>query len=116
MGVFGPRTVFVVAVKGYPGTHEFLLQDDGKWLHVKETTEIGECPNCHCGTLATCTCSASAGRLDNPPMRVCGCTRVFKWRMVLRMVCTLGLAHSTCVVVHWCTDTRSITTATHTHT
>lgn len=42
MGVYGPRTVFVVAVKGYPGTHEFLLQDDGKWVHVKETTEIGE--------------------------------------------------------------------------
>eukprot|EP00195_Chlamydomonas_chlamydogama_P016177 CAMPEP_0202894988 /NCGR_PEP_ID=MMETSP1392-20130828/4268_1 /ASSEMBLY_ACC=CAM_ASM_000868 /TAXON_ID=225041 /ORGANISM="Chlamydomonas chlamydogama, Strain SAG 11-48b" /LENGTH=387 /DNA_ID=CAMNT_0049579851 /DNA_START=53 /DNA_END=1216 /DNA_ORIENTATION=- len=42
MGVFGPRTVFVFAVKGYPGCHEFLLQDDGKWLHVKETTEIGE--------------------------------------------------------------------------
>ena len=42
MGVYGPRTVFVVAIKGYPGTHEFLLQDDGKWLLVKETTEIGE--------------------------------------------------------------------------
>ena len=42
MGVFGPRTVYVVAIKGYPGTYEFLLQDDGKWLCVKETTEIGE--------------------------------------------------------------------------
>ncbi len=42
MGVYGPRTVFVLALKDYPGTHEFLLQDDGKWLHVKETTEIGE--------------------------------------------------------------------------
>jgi sedoheptulose-bisphosphatase len=41
MGVLGPRTVFVVAIKGYPGTHEFLLQDDGKFIHVKETTEIG---------------------------------------------------------------------------
>jgi len=42
MGVYGPRTVFVVAFKEIPGCHEFLLQDDGKWLHVKETTEIGE--------------------------------------------------------------------------
>eukprot|EP00798_Chlamydomonas_sp_ICE-L_P007980 gene7980-1197_t len=42
MGVYGPRTVYVVAVKGFPGTHEFLLMDDGKWVHVKETTEIGE--------------------------------------------------------------------------
>ena len=42
MGVYGPRTVFCIAITGYPGTHEFLLQGDGKWLHVKETTEIGE--------------------------------------------------------------------------
>jgi Fructose-1-6-bisphosphatase, C-terminal domain len=44
MGVYGPRTVYVIALKDYPGTHEFLLQDDGKWLHVKETYEIGEPP------------------------------------------------------------------------
>jgi len=43
MGVLGPRTVFVLAIKGFPGTHEFLLQDDGKFIHVKETTEIGGC-------------------------------------------------------------------------
>lgn len=42
MGVYGPRTVFCIALKDYPGCHEFLLQDDGKWVHVKETTEIGE--------------------------------------------------------------------------
>ncbi|CAD7694734.1 unnamed protein product [Ostreobium quekettii] len=42
MGVYGPRTVYCIAIKGYPGTHEFLLQGDGKWLHVKETEEIGE--------------------------------------------------------------------------
>jgi sedoheptulose-bisphosphatase len=42
MGIYGPRTVFCLAVKGYPGCHEFLLMDDGKWVHVKETTEIGE--------------------------------------------------------------------------
>lgn len=42
MGVYGPRTVYVIAIKGFPGTFEFLLQDDGKWLLVKETTEIGE--------------------------------------------------------------------------
>ena len=42
MGIFGPRTVYCIALKDAPGTHEFLLQDDGKWMHVKETTEIGE--------------------------------------------------------------------------
>ena len=42
MGVFGPRTVYCIALKDAPGTHEFLLQDDGKWMHVKETTEIGK--------------------------------------------------------------------------
>ncbi|WCJ19782.1 Fructose-1 6-bisphosphatase class 1 [Euphorbia peplus] len=42
MGVYGPRTTYVLAIKGYPGTHEFLLLDEGKWQHVKETTEIGE--------------------------------------------------------------------------
>ena len=42
MGIYGPRTVYCLALKGAPGCHEFLLQDDGKWLHVKETTEIGE--------------------------------------------------------------------------
>ncbi|KAJ1422323.1 Sedoheptulose-1,7-bisphosphatase [Sesbania bispinosa] len=42
MGVMGPRTTYVLAVKGFPGTHEFLLLDEGKWQHVKETTEIGE--------------------------------------------------------------------------
>lgn len=38
MGIYGPRTVFCLAIAGYPGTHEFLLMDDGKWVHVKETT------------------------------------------------------------------------------
>ena len=49
MGIYGPRTVYVIALKDAPGCHEFLLQDDGKWLHVKETTEIGEWPfwSCH---------------------------------------------------------------------
>eukprot|EP00271_Cylindrocystis_brebissonii_P005390 TRINITY_DN173_c0_g1_i1.p1 TRINITY_DN173_c0_g1~~TRINITY_DN173_c0_g1_i1.p1 ORF type:complete len:393 (-),score=103.87 TRINITY_DN173_c0_g1_i1:591-1769(-) len=42
MGVYGPRTTYVLTVAGFPGTHEFLLMDDGKWLHVKETTTIGE--------------------------------------------------------------------------
>ncbi|KAF6254444.1 sedoheptulose-1,7-biphosphatase [Scenedesmus sp. NREL 46B-D3] len=42
MGIYGPRTVFCLAVAGYAGCHEFLLMDDGKWVHVKETTEIGE--------------------------------------------------------------------------
>lgn len=38
MGIYGPRTVFCLAVAGYPGCHEFLLMDDGKWVHVKDTT------------------------------------------------------------------------------
>eukprot|EP00897_Mesotaenium_endlicherianum_P006007 jgi/Mesen1/5434/ME000027S04797 len=42
MGIYGPRTTYVLTIAGYPGTHEFLLQDDGKWMHVKETTTIGE--------------------------------------------------------------------------
>lgn len=42
IGVYGPRTVFCIAFRESPGTHEFLLQDDGKWLHVKETHSIGE--------------------------------------------------------------------------
>ena len=41
MGIYGPRTIFCIALKDAPGTHEFLLQDDGKWVHVKETHEIG---------------------------------------------------------------------------
>jgi hypothetical protein len=56
MGIYGPRTVYCIALKDAPGCHEFLLQDDGKWLHVKETTEIG----------------ARAGLLvENPVMREC---------------------------------------------
>ncbi|XP_047316235.1 sedoheptulose-1,7-bisphosphatase, chloroplastic [Impatiens glandulifera] len=42
MGIYGPRTTYVIAVKDIPGTHEFLLLDEGKWTHVKDTTEIGE--------------------------------------------------------------------------
>ncbi|GLJ44156.1 hypothetical protein SUGI_0921260 [Cryptomeria japonica] len=42
MGIYGPRTTYVLALKDAPGTHEFLLMDDGKWQHVKDTTEIGE--------------------------------------------------------------------------
>ncbi|CAN6441044.1 unnamed protein product [Victoria cruziana] len=42
MGIYGPRTTYVVAIKDIPGTHEFLLLDEGKWQHVKDTTQIGE--------------------------------------------------------------------------
>ena len=31
MGIYGPRTVYLIAITGYPGTHEFLLMDDGGW-------------------------------------------------------------------------------------
>lgn len=41
MGVYGPRTTFVIALKDAPACYEFLLMDDGKWSLVKETTEIG---------------------------------------------------------------------------
>lgn len=30
MGIFGPRTTYVLALKDYPGTHEFLLLDEGQ--------------------------------------------------------------------------------------
>merc|ERR1719213_429265 len=42
MIVYGPRTVFCLALKDFPGCHEFLLLDDGTWQHVKETTQINE--------------------------------------------------------------------------
>ncbi|KAM7262779.1 hypothetical protein ACFE04_000462 [Oxalis oulophora] len=42
MGIYGPRTTYVLALKDIPGTHEFLLLDEGKWVHVKDTTEISE--------------------------------------------------------------------------
>ncbi|KAL8137461.1 hypothetical protein V2J09_003462 [Rumex salicifolius] len=42
MGIYGPRTTYVLALKDIPGTHEFLLLDEGKWQHVKDTYEIGE--------------------------------------------------------------------------
>lgn len=48
MGIYGPRTVYCIALKDCPGCHEFLLQDDGKWLHVKESTEIGALPGGAC--------------------------------------------------------------------
>lgn len=30
MGVLGPRTTYVLALKDFPGTHEFLLLDEGQ--------------------------------------------------------------------------------------
>ncbi|KAJ4772260.1 hypothetical protein LUZ62_056517 [Rhynchospora pubera] len=42
MGIYGPRTTYVLALKDCPGTHEFLLLDEGKWQHVKDTTSIEE--------------------------------------------------------------------------
>jgi hypothetical protein len=29
MGIYGPRTTYVLALKDVPGTHEFLLLDEG---------------------------------------------------------------------------------------
>jgi len=29
MGIYGPRTTYVIALKDCPGTHEFLLLDEG---------------------------------------------------------------------------------------
>ncbi|KAF6174936.1 hypothetical protein GIB67_026424 [Kingdonia uniflora] len=42
MGIYGPRTTYVIALKGMLGTHELLLLDKGKWQHVKDTAEINE--------------------------------------------------------------------------
>ena len=58
MGIYGPRTVYVIALKDAPGCHEFLLQDDGKWLHVKETTEIGEASVLHCKRSSSSSCNS----------------------------------------------------------
>lgn len=32
MGIYGPRTTYVLALKDIPGTHEFLLLDEGLLL------------------------------------------------------------------------------------
>lgn len=29
MGIYGPRTTYIIALKDCPGTHEFLLLDEG---------------------------------------------------------------------------------------
>jgi sedoheptulose-bisphosphatase len=42
MGVYGPRSVFVVAMEGEEGAHEFMLGDDGKWVCNKVTSSYGE--------------------------------------------------------------------------
>ena len=42
MCVYGPRTTLCIAIKGHPGTQDFVLEDHGKWKHVKTTTEIRE--------------------------------------------------------------------------
>ena len=34
MGVYGPRTTYVLALKDFPGTHEFLLLDEGYSLQL----------------------------------------------------------------------------------
>ena len=44
MGVFGPRTCFVIALKDAPGCHEFLLQDDGARIGRVSRSEVsGRC-------------------------------------------------------------------------
>lgn len=40
MGIFGPRTTYVLALKDYPGTHEFLLLDEGLLKHYAATKVI----------------------------------------------------------------------------
>lgn len=38
MGIYGPRTTYVLALKDVPGCHEFLLLDDG--LVLKTVNEF----------------------------------------------------------------------------
>lgn len=59
MGIYGPRTIYCIALKDAPGCHEFVLQDDGKWLHIKETTEIGALPQTWraCAIKEPCNCA-----------------------------------------------------------
>ncbi|PWA53076.1 sedoheptulose-1,7-bisphosphatase, chloroplastic [Artemisia annua] len=46
MGIYGPRTTYIFPIKGFPGTHKFILLEEvyhsNKWQHVKETTGISE--------------------------------------------------------------------------
>ena len=92
MGVFGPRTIYCIALKDAPGCQEFLLQDDGKWVHVKETTEIGE----SLGLLKTYSWAGLPGRLltvrfkqaSTPPGLPQPAVAMASNRM---LTCTLGL-------------------------
>uniref|UniRef100_A0A2P2L896 Sedoheptulose-1 family protein n=2 Tax=Rhizophora mucronata TaxID=61149 RepID=A0A2P2L896_RHIMU len=40
MGVYGPRTTYILALKDAPGTHEFLLLDEGLILHYAYFSSI----------------------------------------------------------------------------
>mmetsp|Transcript_26749 Transcript_26749/g.46106 ORF Transcript_26749/g.46106 Transcript_26749/m.46106 type:complete len:394 (-) Transcript_26749:666-1847(-) len=42
LGIYGPRTVLMLSVGLDKGTHEFQLEADGSWLHMKEVYSIGE--------------------------------------------------------------------------
>lgn len=41
MGIYGPRTTYVIAINGFPGTHEFLLMDDGMSIFCDGVALLG---------------------------------------------------------------------------
>lgn len=40
MGIYGPRTTYVLALKDIPGTHEFLLLDEGLFWTMSSTFNL----------------------------------------------------------------------------
>lgn len=42
MGIFGPRTTYVLALKDIPGTHEFLLLDEGLEHHLHKFCQASD--------------------------------------------------------------------------
>jgi sedoheptulose-bisphosphatase len=63
MTQYGPRTTFCVAFKDAPHCYEFLLQDDGRWVLVKETSQIGEGKMFSPGNLRGTTDNVQYGKL-----------------------------------------------------
>lgn len=42
MGIYGPRTTYVLALKDIPGTHEFILLDEGLFASVKSVLALAK--------------------------------------------------------------------------
>lgn len=40
---YGPRTTVTLTVNGVPGTHEFMLNQAGKWIRTNNIKVMGNC-------------------------------------------------------------------------